>query len=99
MSSNLPQIGQFYYHFKHNPEIDPNDYAYKILAVATHTETDELLVIYQALYTNKSKEGRIFNARPLTMFQEIVTKPEFNYIGPRFRLIEDPEIIKKLQNL
>ncbi|MEI8707456.1 DUF1653 domain-containing protein [Pseudoalteromonas fuliginea] len=55
---------------------------YKVTHVATHSETEEHLVIYQALYG----EFGIW-ARPLSMFLETVEKdgktiPRFAYIGP-----------------
>ena len=54
---------------------------YKVFYVATHSETDEQLVIYQALYG----EFGIW-ARPLSMFSETIEKdgqiiPRFSYLG------------------
>lgn len=66
-----------YYHFKHP------DQHYEVLGTALHTETEEQLVIYRALYG----EGTLY-ARPLAMFFEQVEKPDFGYAGPRFVLVE-----------
>ncbi len=54
---------------------------YRVLYVATHSETLEKLVVYQALYGEFG-----YWARPLTMFTEMVEvdgkpMPRFQYIG------------------
>jgi hypothetical protein len=57
---------------------------YEVLDVAFHTETQETLVIYKALYKGDFPEGTLW-ARPLTMFKENV-----NVNGksiPRFRFL------------
>ena len=69
-----------YHHFK-----DPEK-LYRVLGTAFHTETEELMVVYQPLY-----EGAIHPlvVRPLVMFLEDVDKPELDYKGPRFVFLQD----------
>ena len=80
----IPKAGEKYYHFKHNPLKGELDYCYKIIGIGKHTESREDMVIYKPLY---QCEVEMF-VRPLTMFLEIVDKPEFNYVGARFRLCQ-----------
>lgn len=62
-----------YRHFKGN--------RYRVFGAATHSETGEVLVIYQALY------GELGTwARPLTMFSETVERDGRHQ--PRFELLE-----------
>ncbi len=54
---------------------------YELLFLARHTETEELMVVYRALYG----DGQIW-ARPASMWNEEVTKDgktvkRFEYIG------------------
>lgn len=67
--------GGLYRHYK--------DKLYRVLHVARHSETEELLVIYQALYG----EHGIW-ARPLDMFLESVILTDGSRV-PRFVLVEE----------
>ena len=55
---------------------------YQVIEVATHSETQEQLVVYRTLYGDYSMW-----VRPLTMFQETVEVdgqqvPRFNFVEP-----------------
>ena len=55
---------------------------YRVLGIASHSETLEPMVVYQALYG----EGGLW-VRPAAMWNEIVEKD--GYYGPRFQYIEE----------
>ena len=63
-----------YRHFKGNE--------YRLLFVATHSETREPMVVYQALYGEKG-----LWVRPAAMWTERVERD--GYSGPRFRYLGD----------
>lgn len=63
MSNNQVEPG-FYQHFKGN--------LYEVIGVATHTETNELLVIYR----DANFHDKIF-ARPIEMFTSEVDKEKY----------------------
>lgn len=62
-----------YRHFKGNE--------YEVIAIACHSETNEPMVIYKALYA----DGKLW-VRPASMWNEWVEKAD--YSGPRFVRID-----------
>jgi len=67
-----PKKGEVWRHFKGRE--------YTILAIATHTETDEDMVIYQANYG----DNKVY-ARPLEMFMSEVDSKKYSDVKEGFR--------------
>lgn len=65
-------VSRIYKHFKGNN--------YKILAIAKHTETQEILVVYQALYGDFG-----VYARPYEIFTSKIDREKYPDVSQEFR--------------
>ncbi|MDY4207132.1 MAG: DUF1653 domain-containing protein [Lachnospiraceae bacterium] len=81
------RVGDIVQHFKRGwVSADTSEYLYKVLAFASHTETGERLVIYQALYAPFK-----VCARPYAMFMSEVDRQKYPDVKQKYRFekVED----------
>ncbi len=87
-SREVPAPGKIVRHFKRELEHEGNMYLYEIVGVAHHSETNEDLMVYRALYG----EGKMC-ARPLAMFMSEVDHEKYPDIKQKYRFeVTDEEV-------
>lgn len=86
-----PKIGAIYKHYKSTGGLD---HLYIVRGIAKHSETDELMVVYEALYTNSwlIESQADFTVRPLEMFLSQVEIDGKSV--QRFEIISDSKVLK-----
>lgn len=82
--NNTFHPGDVVQHFKRETldqeALAQNKYLYKIIGIATHSETGELMMVYQSLY-----EGQGMFVRPLEMFLSEVDHEKYPQIRQKYR--------------
>ena len=89
METNRFKVGGIVQHFKRElVDQKSSEYIYKIIAFAVHSETNERLVVYQALYPPYK-----ICCRPYEMFISEVDRDKYPDIKQRYRF----EVIQEAQ--
>ena len=76
----IPCPGMTVLHFKHELDGLVHQHLYNVICIASHSETGEKMVVYQALYG----DGGIF-ARPYEMFMSRVDNDKYPNVRQKYR--------------
>ena len=82
----IPKANQIYKHFKGN--------LYRIVAMAKHSETEEDMVVYQALYG----EYQVY-IRPLKSFVDVLDKEKYPYATQTYRFEPVAEMVEPVEQV
>ena len=94
MNDNRIRVGDVVRHFKREyVSLESSEYLYRVIAFARHTETDEELVIYQAMYPPFKT-----CARPYEMFMSRVDREKYPEAaqGYRFEVVRSADEFEEL---
>lgn len=85
----LLQEGRLVEHFKRDflseeERLYGSKYIYQIKGIASHTETGEEFVVYQAMYPDENGKYRLY-VRPIEMFLSEVDKVKYPNSGRKYR--------------
>lgn len=86
---NIPQVGEFYWHMKHEPN-NLFSYLYIVVGVSLDTEEGNKEVVYAPLYET---DHQLFN-RDLELF--VGVKIVGGESVPRFTQVKDNELIQQI---
>jgi hypothetical protein len=88
--SNIPHIGDHYYHYKHDSTKGKYDHCYEIIEILWDTACDELAVVYKPLYESDmlTKSGATAFVQPVSRFLSMV-RGEDGVERERFVKVED----------
>ncbi len=92
----IPQTG-FYYHYKHDPKGEFNNFVYEVIGLGRNTEEKTYTVLYRPVYENDWLAPAVLQSRPYENFMEKVLKDGVEV--PRFELITDEGVILKLEEI
>lgn len=84
----------YYYHFKHDPSVSINNYAYELIGLGKNADTDEEFVIYKPLYRNDHIGKCDFYIRSKNNFFETIIRKGKKI--KRFKKISDKKVIAQL---
>lgn len=111
--AGLPKPGDFYRHYKHNPEdLVPENYTYVVVGLGVDTDSKDsagarFFVHYRPLYKDEGMLAQLSRetgiscvwSRSLLEWMNMVTPPGSEESQPRFTKVTDPNAIARLKGV